>query len=128
MQIFLKTISGNTRTFFVNPSQLVSEFKLKIQNKLGFIPEEQRLIYAGRQLNDFELLSEYGIQNESTINLLLRLPGGVIDPTLKCLAEKYNCKKNICRKCYARLPIKATKCRKKGCGGSKDLRPKKKLR
>ena len=51
-----------------------------------------------------------------------------IDPTLAELARKKNCDKKICRKCYARLPPRATNCRKKKCGRSSQLRPKKKLR
>ena len=52
----------------------------------------------------------------------------VIDPSLMELAKKKNCEKLICRRCYARLPIRAVQCRKKKCGKSKDLRIKKKLR
>ena len=51
-----------------------------------------------------------------------------IDPTLAELARKTNCDKKICRKCYARLPPRATNCRKKKCGHSSQLRPKKKIR
>lgn len=51
-----------------------------------------------------------------------------IDPTLAELARKTNCNKNICRKCYARLPPRAKNCRKKKCGHSNQLRPKKKIR
>ena len=47
---------------------------------------------------------------------------------LKALAKKYNCEKMICRKCYARLPQRAHNCRKKKCGHSSQLRPKKKLK
>ncbi|CAG9770967.1 unnamed protein product [Ceutorhynchus assimilis] len=50
-----------------------------------------------------------------------------MNPDLVKLAEKYNVNKMICRKCYARLPPKATNCRKKKCGHSNDLRPKKPL-
>jgi ribosomal protein L40E len=39
------------------------------------------------------------------------------------LASKYNCDKQICRKCYARLPPRATNCRKRSCGHSSQLRP-----
>ena len=60
--------------------------------------------------------------------LVLRLRGGIIEPSLKTLASKYNCDKMICRKCYARLPPRATNCRKKKCGRSPQLRPKKKLK
>ena len=51
------------------------------------------------------------------------LRGGIIEPSLKVLASKYNCDKQICRKCYARLPPRATNCRKRGCGHSSQLRP-----
>ena len=58
----------------------------------------------------------------------LPLRGGLIDPTLASIARKNNCEKMICRKCYARLHPKAKNCRKKKCGHSSDLRPKKKLK
>ena len=51
------------------------------------------------------------------------LRGGIIEPSLKVLASKYNCDKQICRKCYARLPPRATNCRKRSCGHSSQLRP-----
>ena len=59
---------------------------------------------------------------------VLRLRGGVIEPSLRLLAQKYNCDKMICRKCYARLHPRATNCRKKACGRNSDLRIKKKLK
>ncbi|KAL6836866.1 60S ribosomal protein L40 [Trichoderma sp. SZMC 28015] len=65
---------------------------------------------------------------ESTLHLVLRLRGGVIEPSLKVLASKFNCDKMICRKCYARLPPRATNCRKRKCGHTNQLRPKKKLK
>ena len=65
---------------------------------------------------------------ESTLHLVLRLRGGVIEPTLVALAKKYNQDKKVCRICYARLPPRATNCRKKICGHSNQLRPKKKLK
>ena len=52
----------------------------------------------------------------------------VYDPTLAQLAKKINCEKLICRKCYARLPPRAKTCRKKKCGHSNQLRPKKKIK
>jgi large subunit ribosomal protein L40e len=52
----------------------------------------------------------------------------VYDPSLAALAKANNCDKMICRKCYARLPPRAKNCRKKKCGHTNQLRPKKKLK
>ncbi len=67
-------------------------------------------------------------KTESTLHLVLRLRGGTIEPTLAVLARKYNCDKLVCRKCYARLPLRAKNCRKKKCGRSNKLRVKKKIK
>ena len=76
MQIFVTTLSGRTITLEVEPSEAVESIKDKVDQKVDVPSDRQRLLHAGKHLENGRNLADYGIQNNTTVHLVVRLPGG----------------------------------------------------
>lgn len=130
MHLLVRTPDGKHLAVEMDTVSTVSELKNKIFEQEGIPAETQKLVSLNRELENNETLSTF--EDGSFIDLDLGLLGGVgssdIPDHLKELAYKYKVYKMICRGCYARLPPNAHNCRKRKCGHSANIRPKKKIK
>merc|ERR1712166_89535 len=128
MQLFVNCPEGETFTIDAESDWTVSDLKDQITLETGLQYNAQNLIVGGKVLAEKIELADFGLENESSIELLINLQGGassLLDPAIAELSKKYNINKKICRKCYATLPPRALKCRKRSCGHWPDIRMRK---
>jgi large subunit ribosomal protein L40e len=130
MHLLIRTPDGKHLAVEMEQTSTVTDLKNKIATQEGIPAENQKLVSINRELVDEETLCTF--EDGSFIDLDLGLLGGVgssdIPDHLKELAYKYKVYKMICRGCYARLPPNAHNCRKRKCGHSANIRPKKKIK
>jgi len=79
LQVFVKTFAGKTITVEVEPDESIESLKNKVQSKEGVPPNQQRLLFGGKQLDSRKSISDYDIEDESTMHMVLRLRGGEVE-------------------------------------------------
>jgi ribosomal protein L40E len=131
MKFFVKTLTGKTIEIEADAEQTIAEVKDQVCLLEGIQFTNQKLILKGKLAEDHMTLAELEIQEDSVIDLVINMQGGAtstMDPAIVELSKKYNHDKKICRKCYATLPPRAMKCRKRSCGHWPDIRPRKTIK
>merc|ERR1712084_100899 len=112
MQLIINAPEGNQFTIEAESNWTVAQLKEQVCLETGIKFNQQNLIVGGKPLNEKVALADFGLENDSAVELL----------------KKYNHDKKICRKCYATLPPRAEKCRKRSCGHWPDIRPRKTIK
>lgn len=78
MQLFVKTLSGKTISVEVDDMDRIEDVKAKIEEKEGIPPEQQRLIFGGKQLDGHKTLQDYAVEDGASLSMVLRLRGGAV--------------------------------------------------
>lgn len=92
-EMYVKTLTGKTLTLEYSPYRTIEEVKYEIQEREGIPPDQQRMIFAGSQLEDNRTLISYNIERESTLHLVLRLRGGGMNFNIPIILNGVDTKK-----------------------------------